>query len=49
MPSNQSIEKALSLIKNDTSKILGLKIGTHENVQPGEFIPKAGMYMLPTY
>ncbi|KAJ5146261.1 Protease inhibitor (Tfs1) [Penicillium bovifimosum] len=31
-----------SLIENDKSKILGLTIGKHENLQPGTYIPRGG-------
>lgn len=43
MPVNKSVNTALSLIENDNSKILGLKVGKH-HVEPGQYIPKAGMY-----
>lgn len=42
MPSEQSIEKGLKLIESDPSKILSLKVGSHENVKPGTYIPRAG-------
>jgi hypothetical protein len=41
MPDNSSIETALSLIRDDPSKILGLNFGP-QNVQPGDKIPRAG-------
>lgn len=43
MPTSKSIEKALSLIKgDDASSVLGLRVGTHTDVQPGQYIPRAG-------
>ncbi|KKK12617.1 hypothetical protein AOCH_002312 [Aspergillus ochraceoroseus] len=42
MPANHSIKKALSLIQNDASKVLGLNVGRYEDVQPGQYIPRAG-------
>jgi uncharacterized protein YegL len=42
MPTDQHVSAALSLIEQDKSKILGLNVGTHKNVQPGEYIPRAG-------
>lgn len=44
MPSDNHINAAFSLIKDDESKILGLTIGKHENVLPGAHIPRKGMY-----
>jgi hypothetical protein len=41
MPSSQSAEKALKLISNDKSKVLGLTVGKH-HVTPGQHVPKAG-------
>ncbi|KAJ5612024.1 protease inhibitor (Tfs1) [Penicillium lagena] len=41
MPSDTSIQAAFSLIKNDQSKILSLTVGSHQNVQPGQYIPRA--------
>lgn len=41
MRSNGSVEKALSLISNGKSKVLGLTVGKH-NVTPGQRIPRAG-------
>ncbi|XDG09010.1 hypothetical protein ABKA04_008625 [Annulohypoxylon sp. FPYF3050] len=40
MPPQNSVKEALSLIENDKSKILGLTVGKHANVQPGQHIPK---------
>ena len=42
MPSEDIVQKGLSLIENDGTKVLGLKVGDHGNVQPGQFIAKAG-------
>lgn len=42
MPTSKSANAALSLIKDDKSKVLGLTVGKHANVQPGDYIPKAG-------
>lgn len=41
MPSNLSVQKGLTLIEKDSSKVLGLIVGKH-NPTPGEYIPKAG-------
>ncbi|KAJ5689085.1 hypothetical protein N7462_003477 [Penicillium macrosclerotiorum] len=41
MPSSVQAKAALSLIETDKSKILGLSVGTHKNVQPGDYIPRA--------
>ncbi|KAI1373966.1 putative protease inhibitor [Hypoxylon crocopeplum] len=41
MPGTSNIKAALSLIENDKSKVLGLTVGKHSNVQPGQYIPKA--------
>ncbi|KAI2618009.1 putative protease inhibitor [Hypomontagnella submonticulosa] len=41
MPTSKSANAALSLIKDDKSKVLGLTVGKHANVQPGDYIPKA--------
>lgn len=43
MPSEKSIKAGLALIEADHTKILGLTVGNHESVQPGQYIPKAGM------
>jgi hypothetical protein len=43
MPSDKHVKAAFSLIE-DKSKVLGLTIGKHENVQPGAYIPRGGMY-----
>ena len=49
MPKSNNFEKALSAIKDDTSKVLGMKVGKHENVQPGTYIPRAGELDLECY
>ncbi|KAI0593036.1 putative protease inhibitor, partial [Biscogniauxia sp. FL1348] len=41
MPANHSVKAALSLIETDKSKVLGLTVGKHADVQPGQYIPKA--------
>ncbi|KAH9907843.1 putative protease inhibitor [Xylariomycetidae sp. FL2044] len=41
MPVNQSVKTALELIENDKSKLLGLTVGKHSNIQTGQLIPKA--------
>jgi phosphatidylethanolamine-binding protein len=46
MRTSKSIEAALALIEKDESKILGLSIGTHKNLQPGALVPKAGQQPL---
>ncbi|KAI9931240.1 hypothetical protein ASPWEDRAFT_166813 [Aspergillus wentii DTO 134E9] len=46
MPANHSVKKALSLIENGGSQILGLKVGKH-TVQPGQYIPKAEAQLPP--
>ncbi|RJE20730.1 protease inhibitor Tfs1 [Aspergillus sclerotialis] len=47
MPSEETVRKGLSLIENDTTKVLGLKVGDHDNVQPGQFIAKADAQKAP--
>lgn len=42
MPANNSVKKALSLIKQDSSKVLGLQVGSHTNIEPGQYIGRAG-------
>ncbi|EAU32274.1 predicted protein [Aspergillus terreus NIH2624] len=41
MPANNSVKKALSLIKQDSSKVLGLQVGSHTSVEPGQYIGRA--------
>ncbi|KAA8642719.1 YbhB/YbcL family Raf kinase inhibitor-like protein [Aspergillus tanneri] len=41
MPANNSIKKALSLIEDDVSKVLGLNVGKHAGIRPGQYIPRA--------
>ncbi|KAJ5523511.1 Phosphatidylethanolamine-binding protein PEBP [Penicillium frequentans] len=41
MPSEKSIQAGLSLIESDKSKVLKLTIGSHENIEPGVYIPRA--------
>lgn len=48
MPTDQHVSAALSLIENDKSKILGLNVGPHKNVQPGDYIPRAGTTAVTT-
>jgi hypothetical protein len=49
MPSYKNIDQYLAEIKDDSSKLLGLSIGSHQNVSPGTKIPKAGIpRILPT-
>jgi hypothetical protein len=43
MPDISNIEKILSSLKTDSSKILGVTVGT-TTVTPGLYIPKAGTY-----
>ncbi|KAI1759782.1 putative protease inhibitor [Hypoxylon sp. FL1150] len=47
MPVANSVKAALSLIEQDKTKVLGLTIGKHANVQPGQFIPKADAKAIP--
>jgi len=49
MPTNQHVTAALSLIENDKSKVLGLTVGNHQNVQPGDYIPRAGKDPVPIW
>lgn len=42
MPSDTHVNNALSLIENDRTKILGLNVGNHKNIQPGQYIPRGG-------
>ncbi|KAJ9488664.1 hypothetical protein VN97_g4624 [Penicillium thymicola] len=39
MPSDNHVKAGLALIE-DKSKVLGLTIGSHENVQPGTWLPR---------
>ncbi|KAJ5906937.1 Phosphatidylethanolamine-binding protein PEBP [Penicillium subrubescens] len=41
MPSDAQAKAALALIKDDESKVLGLSVGNHKNIQPGQFVPRA--------
>ncbi|KAL4996646.1 phosphatidylethanolamine-binding protein [Aspergillus recurvatus] len=41
MPANNSVKKALSLIEADASKVLGLYVGGHADVRPGQYIRRA--------
>jgi hypothetical protein len=43
MPEIPSVETALSFIKTDPSKILGLKFGSHE-VNPGDVLSHTGKF-----
>lgn len=45
MPSAINVKAAFSLIENDKSKVLSLTVGTHQNVQPGDYIPRAGKHL----
>ncbi|XXG99467.1 hypothetical protein Hte_005806 [Hypoxylon texense] len=47
MPVPNSVKTALSLIETDKSKVLGLTVGKHADVQPGQFIPKADATAAP--
>lgn len=38
---NMSIKRALSLA-DDPSKVLGLKVGPHQEIKPGQYIGRAG-------
>ncbi|KAJ5198875.1 hypothetical protein N7472_004079 [Penicillium cf. griseofulvum] len=46
MPSDNHVKAAFSLIE-DKTKLLGLTIGIHENVQPGTWIPRNEAQELP--
>ncbi|KAJ5512377.1 Protease inhibitor (Tfs1) [Penicillium fimorum] len=46
MPSDNHIKAAFSLIE-DKTKVLGLTIGIHENVQPGTWLPRKETQELP--
>ncbi|KAF7716498.1 Protease inhibitor Tfs1 [Penicillium ucsense] len=41
MHSEAHIQTALTLIENDESKVLGLNVGQHKDVRPGQYIPRA--------
>lgn len=43
MPSDAHVKAALALIKGDESKVLGLTVGDHKNIQPGQYVPRGGM------
>ncbi|KAK7432973.1 hypothetical protein QQZ08_000444 [Neonectria magnoliae] len=47
MPANRSVQTALQLIEGDPAKVLGLKVGSHDNVKPGKYIPKADAQSAP--
>ncbi|KAL1880280.1 hypothetical protein Plec18167_003683 [Paecilomyces lecythidis] len=47
MPANKSVQRALSLIESDKSKILGLTVGSHTNIKPGTYIPRADAQSAP--
>ncbi|KAJ5665071.1 uncharacterized protein N7477_007519 [Penicillium maclennaniae] len=49
MPTDQHVSAALSLIENDKTKILGLNVGPHRNVQPGDYIPRADAQTPPEF
>ncbi|KAJ5381712.1 Phosphatidylethanolamine-binding protein PEBP [Penicillium cataractarum] len=40
MPSDAHVKAALALIKGDESKVLGLTVGDHKNIQPGQYVPR---------
>ena len=44
-PMLAEVKKALKLIDDDKSKILGMTVGGHEITTPGQFVPKAGTYI----
>lgn len=48
MPANKSLYDALSTIKTDKSKVLGLTFGTQE-ITPGQQFPKAGQSIWQRY
>jgi len=47
MPANNSVKRNLELIEKDTSKVLGLKLGS-KDVTPGMYVPKAGKFSVRT-
>ncbi|KAH8889156.1 putative protease inhibitor [Thozetella sp. PMI_491] len=47
MPANSSVDAALSLIKADSSKLLGLTVGKYSIAEPGQFVPKADAQSAP--
>ncbi|KAE8153676.1 phosphatidylethanolamine-binding protein [Aspergillus avenaceus] len=47
MPSNQSIQTALSLIEQNPPQILNLTVGPHQEVKPGQYIPRAEAQSAP--
>ncbi|KAE8159876.1 phosphatidylethanolamine-binding protein [Aspergillus tamarii] len=48
MPKNRSVKAALALIDQDPTKILGLTVGSHANVKPGQYIRRADAQSHPT-
>ncbi|KAL7928253.1 putative protease inhibitor [Trichoderma chlorosporum] len=44
---SDTVESALALIENDSSKILGITIGAHRIVTPGQHVPKADAQSAP--
>ncbi|RAH48814.1 YbhB/YbcL family Raf kinase inhibitor-like protein [Aspergillus brunneoviolaceus CBS 621.78] len=47
MLGSKTIESALSLLKQNPSKTLGLTLGVHRNIQPGQYIPRADARTAP--
>ncbi|KAJ5317426.1 hypothetical protein PENANT_c055G04223 [Penicillium antarcticum] len=41
MPSDNHVKRAMSLIEADKTKVLGITVGSRENVQPGQYIPRS--------
>lgn len=42
MPAETHVKKAFSLIENDSSKLLGLKVGD-QVIQPGQHVSRQGL------
>jgi hypothetical protein len=45
----QAVDKALAAIEKDKSKALGLAFAKHPNIQPDQFIPRAGIISFPFF
>lgn len=46
MPPYKNINTYLDQIQNNKTPVLGLSLKSHAEVNPGVYIPKAGMYAL---
>lgn len=42
MPASEIAEKALAVLATDKSKALGLSLGKHVAIEPGQWVSRAG-------